>query len=114
MSASIPLVEDRLRHIVAVLDSLYRLAAFSTQPHDIPLFAGLPAFADTVASFTRSLRLHVDALTAALPETCRSIAAPGQDAALPPADRAIYLQGPERDIFDRLDKQARGSCPDRC
>ncbi len=108
MSPTVPLVEDRIRHMVAVLDSLHRLAAFSSQPHDIPLFAGLPAFADTVVSFTRAVRLHLDALTVALPETCRSIAAPGQDAAaLPPSDRVIYLHKPERDIFYRLDNEAR-------
>ncbi len=36
MSPFVPLVEDRLRHTVASLESLHRLAAFTSQPHEIP------------------------------------------------------------------------------
>jgi hypothetical protein len=107
MSPSVPLVEDRLRHTVASLESLHRLAAFTSQPHEIPLFADLPALATAVVGLTCAVRLHLDALIAALPETCRRIAAPGHDAtALPPPEYMTYLQGDDRDIFDRLDKQA--------
>ncbi len=102
-------VEERLRLALASLDSLHRLASFSSRPHEIALFDDLAAFANTVASLTRAVRLHIDAVIAALPETCRRIAAPGHDAnALQPFDRfPTYLQSDERDVFDRLDKQAR-------
>jgi len=106
MSPSVPLVEDRLRHAVASLETLHRLASFSSEPHEIALFDDLAVFANTVAGLTRAVRLHVDALTHALPTTCHSIEAPGQDAtAMHTPDRTIYLQGPEREIFDRLDRQ---------
>jgi len=106
MSPSVRSVEQRLRHALACLETLHRLASFTNEPREIALFDDLKTFANTVAGLTRAVRLHLDALTRALPATCRSMPAPGDDATtMHTPDRTIYLQGPERDIFDRLDRQ---------
>lgn len=69
-------VEKRLRLASASVEMLHRLASFIDEPHEIDLFDDLKSFATAVASFTRALGVHLDAIRRALPASCQSIDAP--------------------------------------
>jgi hypothetical protein len=111
MSPSVLSVENRLRHAVASLEALHRLAAFTQEPREIALFDDIATFANAVVNLTRAVRIHVDAITYALPTTCGAIEAPGDEAVTlnAPDPTLYYLQAPTREIFERLDQQV----PDR-
>ncbi len=106
MSPSALSVEERLRHILASVETLHRLASFTSQPHEIPLFTDLTAFANAVVGLTRTIGVHVDAVTRAVTENCHTLAASGQDAPVIQPN-ITYVQSDDREIFGRLDKQAR-------
>jgi len=107
MSSSVLSVEERLRHAMRSLETLHRLASFTTsQPHEIPLYSDLGAFANATVAFARTIRAQVDAVALALAEDCRCLATPSQDATA--TQRTFsYIQSDDREIFGRLDKQAR-------
>jgi hypothetical protein len=107
MSPSVSSVEQRLRHALASLETLRRLASFVEQPQEIALFDDLKTFANGVVTLTGAVKIHLDAIRDALPATCRTIEAPGPEAlALKVPDPTLYyLQQPVRDLFERLDQQ---------
>jgi hypothetical protein len=106
-SSSVLSVEERLRHAVASLETLHRLASFTiSQPHEIPLYTDLGAFANATVAFARTIRVHVDAVALALIGHCRCLAAPGLDATATEPTFS-YIQSSDREIFGHLDKQAR-------
>ena len=74
-------VEERLRLALASVETLHRLASFIDEPHEIDLFDDLKSFATAVASFSRALGIHFDAIKRALPAACQSTEAPASGGA---------------------------------
>jgi hypothetical protein len=71
-----PSVARRLGYALAAMECLQQIAAIADEPHAIPLFHDLRAFADLVAQFSWATESHLLAIRKALPASCTSVDAP--------------------------------------